>query len=141
LDEVQLCRPRHGSMYPRTQDEAFALRTDDITTEEKVGCKEYPRELIKTRLANRTDDILGAQANTWCAYPRLWKVKDPSASTEKETNRVKDIDGAVAGTGGQGPLLYRVRVQAAMMTPGSATLAPAAAASRKADIQAVKDLP
>ena len=59
LDEVQLCRPRHGSMYPRTQDEAFALRTDDITTEEKVGCKEYPRELIKTRLANRTDDILG----------------------------------------------------------------------------------
>ena len=63
-------------------------------------------------------------------------MKDPSFSAEKETNRVKDIDGAVAGTGGQGPLLYRVRVQAAMNVPG-----PAAAAARKADIQAVKDLP
>lgn len=135
LEEVNPRRPHYGSMYPRAEAENFALKTDDIMTEQ-IFTREYPKELIKTRPANRTDDILGAQSNTWCPYPSLWKSRDPSRTIQKETNRVKDIEGAVAGTGASGPLLYRTRKQAAMNAPSSA-----AAAARAADIQAVKALP
>ena len=128
VDQVNPRRNRYGSMYPRTTENDFALKTDDIMTEQ-VFSREYPKELIKTRPANRTDDILGAQANTWCSYPPLWKSRDPSATLQKETNRVKDIEGAVSGTASAGPLLYRTRKQAAM----NATTA--------ADIAAVKALP
>lgn len=84
-------------------------------------------------------------------------------SAEKLTNRVMDIDGAVAGTGGQGPPLYRTRKQAAAiaatagpraMTTGGMgwpkvstpvptpppTGSAAAAAARAADIAAVQAL-
>ena len=79
----------------------------------------------------------GAQSDTWSNYPKLWKSRDPLNTTEKQTNRVKDIEGAVAGTAGQGPPLYRARKQAAMqLTPSSA-----AAIARAADIRAVQALP
>lgn len=136
LDDVNPRRPRYGSMYTRSPAENYSLRTDDILTE-AVFSREYPKELIKTRPSNRTDDILGAQANTWCAYPRLWKHKDPSNTVEKATNRVMDIEGAVASTAGQGPPLYRTRLQASKVAAASQS----AAASRAADIAAVQALP
>jgi hypothetical protein len=108
---VRTRRPHYGSQFARVTSEDYALRTDDILTE-KVFNREYPKALIKTRGVNRTDDITGAQADTRCAAPKLWRVKDPSQTVEKATNRVIDIDGAVAGTGGQGPPLYRARKQA-----------------------------
>lgn len=164
IDAVRTRRPHYGSQFPRPEWEDFALKTDDILTE-KVFNREYPKVLIKTRTANRVDDITGAQADTRCSAPKLWKVKDPAMSAEKLTNRVMDIDGAVAGTGGQGPPLYRTRKQAALiaatagpraMTSGSmggmgwpkvSTPVPtppatgsAAAAARAADIASVQAL-
>ena len=154
IDAVRTRRPHYGSQFPRTESEDFALKTDDILTE-KVFNREYPKVLIKTRFVNRTDDITGAQADTRCAAPKLWKVKDPAMSAEKLTNRVMDIDGAVAGTGGQGPPLYRTRKQAAAIaaTAGSRAMsasfgstrpltgAPSAAmAARDADIASVHAL-
>ena len=153
IDHVRTHRPHYGSQFPRTEYEDFALKTDDILTE-KVYNREYPKVLIKTRLVNRTDDITGAQADTRCSAPKLWKVKDPAMSAEKLTNRVMDIDGAVAGTGGQGPPLYRTRKQAAAiaatagpraMTASSSMArtfspSPAAAAARAADIASVQAL-
>jgi len=141
IEEVNPKRPHYGSMFTRSPAENFSMRTDDILTE-AVFTREYPKELIKTRVANRTDDILGAQANTWCAYPRLWKHKDPAQTVEKTTNRVIDIDGAVASTAGQGPPLYRRRhqaVEAAKHAP--APRSAAASASRAADIASVQALP
>uniref|UniRef100_A0A7S2CM04 Uncharacterized protein n=1 Tax=Haptolina brevifila TaxID=156173 RepID=A0A7S2CM04_9EUKA len=155
VDDIKLRRPRPGSKFVRAADEEFALRTDDIINEEKVGCKEYPKYRIKTRIANRTDDILGAQANTWCSYPRLWKARDPSELMEKVTNRVTDVEGAVTGTankytpsGGGAPPLYRSRIQAVRTGAPSMPYAhldvPApvpSTAARDADIQAVRALP
>ena len=133
IDKINPRRNRYGSMYPRTAENEFAMKTDDIMTEQ-VFCREYPKELIKTRPANRTDDILGAQAGTWCAYPPLWRSRDPSATLQKQTNLVLDIEGAVAGTAGSGPLLYRTRKQSSLMTAEMK-------ASKAADIAAVKALP
>ena len=57
-------------------------------------------------------------------------------------NRVLDIEGAVAGTAGQGLPLYRMRHQANMIAIAPPrTAAPAAAASTAADIAAVRALP
>ena len=131
VEGVRTRRPHYGSQFPRTEQEAYALRTDDILTE-KVFNREYPKALIKTRTVNRTDDITGAQADTRSSAPKLWKIKDPMLSATKLTNRVIDIDGAVAGTGGQGPLLYRARKQASAIA--------AANAARTADIAAVRAL-
>lgn len=119
IDAVQTHIPRYGSRYPRSEREDFALRTDDITTE-KIFNREYPKVLIKTRASNRTDDILGAQADTRCSAPKLWKIKDPSLTSEKLTNRVIDIEGAMAGTGGAQPPLYRTRKQAAAIAAATA---------------------
>ena len=134
LDDVNPRRPRYGSMYTRSPAENYSLRTDDICARgaggDEIFSREYPKELIKTRPSNRTDDILGAQANTWCSYPRLWKYKDPSNSVEKVTNRVLDIEGAVAGTAGQGPPLYRTRLQASKIS----------ASTRAAEIASVRAL-
>ena len=131
VEGVRTRRPHYGSQFARTEQEAYALRTDDILTE-KVFNREYPKALIKTRTVNRTDDITGAQADTRSSAPKLWKIKDPMLSATKLTNRVIDIDGAVAGTGGQGPLLYRARKQASAIA--------AANAARTADIAAVRAL-
>jgi len=166
IDRVRTRRPHYGSQFTRTAEENFALRTDDILTE-KIFNREYPKALIKTRVANRTDDITGAQADTRCSAPKLWKIKDPMETPQKLTNRVMDIDGAIAGTGGQGAPLYRTRKQAAAIAaaadassmyassmyassmprstmPPPATAAPAAsfmASSRAADIASVRALP
>jgi len=140
VDDVNPRRPRYGSMFTRSPAENYSLRTDDILTEQ-VFSREYPKELIKTRVANRTDDILGAQANTWCAYPRLWKHKDPADTLDKTTNRVMDIEGAVASTAGQGPPLYRRRHQVNMIANyAPAPRTKAAAASHAADVAAVQAL-
>lgn len=140
--------PHHGSMLSRTAEENYNLRTDDILTE-KIFNREYPKALIKTRPSNRIDDITGAQADTRCAAPKLWKIKDPSMVSEKLTNRVMDIEGAIAGTGGQGPLLYRTRKQAAAVSAASSATMRAMTApklsmstmSNAADIAAVRALP
>jgi hypothetical protein len=136
IEDVKLRRNRYGSMYPRAPAEAYALRTDDIVTDAVATSREYPKELIKTRVANRIDDITGAQHDTLSFYPKLWRARDPAAVPEKRTNRVKDIEGAVAGSGGQGLLLYRQRKQAAMATPPPT----ASAAARHADILSVHAL-
>jgi len=138
IDHVNPRRPRYGSMFPRSTNEDFALQTNDIMRE-AVFTREYPKDLIKTRPANRTDDILGAQANTWTAAPRLWKYKDPSQTAEKQTNRVVDIEGAVASTAGQGPPLYRRRHQNNVMAASMART-HTFTASRAADIAAVHAL-
>lgn len=157
VEEVPTRRRRYGSNYPRRPCDAFALRTDDIVTAETISCREYPKELIKTRAANRTDDIEGAQAGTKAIGPKLWRTRDPSHSIEKlMSNHVFDIDGAVAGTAGQGIKCYRARNQAEKVEKASAPLrahlanapsrsthsAPAlkGAAERKADIEAVRGL-
>ena len=96
--------------------------------------------------------MAGAQADTFCLYPRVWRKpgKTPDSLYEKETNRVWDIYGAVSGTAGQGVPMYRARAQAAHETraissaPASkfpkAAAARAAAAETAADIAAVKAL-
>jgi len=152
LDEVELRRKKSGQMFvPRMED--VQLKTEDITKVARIGCREFPKETIKTRIANRTDDIIGAQANTWCAYPRLWKSRDPAESVEKLTNRVQDIEGAVTGTanklqpsGGGGPPLYRSRIQAVKVGAPAMPYAhmvgsSMGSASRAADIQSVRNLP
>ena len=150
VDTVRTRRPHFGSQFTRTPEENYALRTDDILTE-KVFNREYPKALIRTRPSNRIDDIIGAQADTRCPAPKVWKTKDPAACHEKLTNRVMDIEGAVAGTGGQGPPLYRTRKQAAIVAntaprlttaPPMRAPAPApSAAARAADIASVAALP
>ena len=68
---------------------------------------------------------------------------------QKLTNRVMDIEGAVAGTGGMGPPLYRTRKQAAMLATAdfgasmgsSMRASTAAATARAADIASVAALP
>lgn len=149
VDTVRTRRPHPGHMFTRTAEENYALRTDDILTE-KIFNREYPKALIQTRPSNRLDDITGAQADTRCTAPKLWKIKDPSLVGEKLTNRVMDIEGAIAGTGGQGPPLYRTRKQAAAISlAATATqraltapkLAAAPSAARAADIAAVHALP
>jgi len=146
VDDVRTRRAHPGSMFTRTAEENYCLRTDDILTE-KIFNREYPKALIQTRPSNRTEDITGAQSDTRCAAPKLWKIKDPSLCGEKLTNRVLDIEGAIAGTGGQGPPLYRTRKQAAAVSAAAAATAPMramtakATASRNADISSVRNLP
>ena len=141
-EQVATRRPHYGSQFTRTVEENYNLRTDDILTE-KIFNREYPKALIQTRPANRIDDITGAQADTRCAAPKLWKIKDPSLVGEKLTNRVMDIEGAIAGTGGQGPPLYRTRKQAAAVSAAAyatqrAVTAPKLSTATAADIAAVR---
>jgi len=146
VEQVRTRKPHPGSMFVRTAEENYSLRTDDILTE-KIFNREYPKALIKTRPSNRTDDITGAQSDTRCSAPKLWKVKDPLQTAQKMTNRVMDIEGAIAGTGGNGPLLYRTRKQAsaidaaARVAPPPRAAPPTASAARAADVAAVKALP
>eukprot|EP00965_Chrysotila_dentata_P051666 1715340-Pleurochrysis_carterae.AAC.1 len=58
VDQVVTRVPKHGRQYPRTPETAFSLMTKDINTA-SVHKTEYPKHLIKTRQANRTDDIEG----------------------------------------------------------------------------------
>ena len=148
VDEVRTRRAHPGSMFTRTPEENYSLRTDDILTE-KIFNREYPKALIQTRPSNRTDDITGAQSDTRCSAPKLWKIRDPLQNPQKLTNRVMDIEGAVAGTGGMGPPLYRTRKQAAMLATAdfgasmgsSMRASTAAATARAADIASVAALP
>ena len=147
-EQVATRRPHYGSQFTRTVEENYNLRTDDILTE-KIFNREYPKALIQTRPSNRTDDITGAQADTRCSAPKLWKIRDPLQNPQKLTNRVMDIEGAVAGTGGMGPPLYRTRKQAAMLATAdfgasmgsSMRASTAAATARAADIASVAALP
>jgi len=119
IDAVRTRKAHPGSMYVRTAEENYNLRTDDILTE-KIFNREYPKALIKTREINRIHDITGAQADTRCSAPKLWKVRDPLNVPQKLTNRVMDIEGAIAGTGSMGPRLYRTRKQAAAIAVAAA---------------------
>lgn len=153
LDRVNTRRPHYGSQFARSDADNYALRTDDILTE-KTFNREYPKALIQTRPTNRVDDITGAQADTRCSAPKLWKIKDPLMTPQKLTNRVMDIEGAIAGTGGQGPPLYRTRKQAAAISAAASasmrstapmyrSTPPATAsvsAARAADIASVQAL-
>lgn len=100
--------PRYGSRYGRKPEENFTLMCKDVNGE-MVHSAEYPKHLIKTRKTNNTQDIPGAQADTMWVGPAVWRLpgKNPDTCMEKETNKVWDIDGAVAGTGGQGIRMYR----------------------------------
>ena len=166
VDDVNIKVPKHGCRYARSEADNYALRTKDISWSEFHPAGEYPKELIATRPANRTDDIEGAQANTRVSGPRLWSLPghDPADVREKQTNKVWDIDGAVAGTGGQGLPLYRTRKQQAVYSLASSMpprdfmstfnaaaretravqyqgpKAAKAAAARQADIEAVAAL-
>jgi len=146
VDEVVTHMPRYGSRYVRKPHEATALYTKDIAVAEVSMGGQYPKELIKTREANKTSDIHGARADTKPAWPHVWTMpgKTPDAVPEKETNKVWDIYGAVAGTAGQGLPLYRARKQTENEQRMAAS-APSAklrmsASSRNADIAAVAAL-
>ena len=68
--------PKHGQMYPRKPEEDFALVTADVNKGTGRKSTAYPIELIKTREALKTDDILGAQAGTMPTRgPRYWCVR------------------------------------------------------------------
>jgi len=146
VDSVVTHIPRYGSRYVRKPHEDTSLYTKDIAKAEVFMGGMYPKELIKTREANKTADIIGAQANSRPSGPPVWTMagKTPDAVPEKETNKVWDIYGAVAGTAGQGLPLYRARKQTESETRMAAS-APSAkfkamADSRAADIAAVAAL-
>ena len=119
--EVDTKSKKYGSMFPRKDEEAFGLMTQDISA---GFSSSNPKAtyLLSTRTINRTDDITGAQADTKGAGPQIWRKpgKDPATCYEKETNRTWDIDGAVAGTGGQSIRLYRAARQAEAIERGKA---------------------
>lgn len=67
VDHIDPRVPKHGSRYPRKESEQFSLMSKDVTASESgtslsVFSSEYPKELIKTRPTNRTDDIAGEPA-------------------------------------------------------------------------------
>ncbi|KAL3930745.1 MAG: hypothetical protein SGPRY_001409 [Prymnesium sp.] len=146
VEDVITHIPRYGSRYPRKPEEARSLMTKDIMVTDVLKSTKYPKELIKTRESNRTSDIEGAKANSRPAWPRVWTMpgKTPDAVPEKETNKVWDIFGAVAGTAGQGAPIYRARKQQENEVT-MASRAPSArfrqtASDRAADIAAVSAL-
>lgn len=148
VDTITTHVPRYGSRYVRKPHEDTSLMTKDIAKSEYHMGGMYPKELIKTREANRTSDIEGARADTKPLYPRIWTMpgKTPEAVPEKETNKVWDIYGAVAGTAGQGLPLYRSRKQTESETRMAASAPSAqlklrmASSDRAADIAAVAAL-
>ncbi|KAL1522183.1 hypothetical protein AB1Y20_021822 [Prymnesium parvum] len=146
LEDVTIRMPHYGSRYPRQPHEARGLMTRDIATAEVHMGTMYPKELIKTRETNRTSDIEGAKADTKPAWPRVWTMpgKTPDAVPEKETNKVWDIYGAVAGTAGRGAPVYRARKfyenEARMALSAPSMRFRQSAADRAADIAAVAAL-
>ena len=151
VEHIDLRVPKYGSRYPRKESEQFSLMSKDVTASEagtslSVFSSEYPKELIKTRPTNRTDDIPGAQADTRCFGPLLWLQpgKAPANVPQKSTNRVHDMEGSAPGAGGRGGCavrLYRKQKQVeAMKRSGVIPATKAAAAERAADIAAVKAL-
>lgn len=143
VEHVEGRVPKYGRRYTRSPDQNFSLMSKDINGE-NVHQAEYPKHLIKTRQTNRTDDILGAQANTIGFGPKIWTQpgRDPAKAPEKITNRVWDIDGTAPGTGGclafAAPRIYRTQKQTQLATSSSA--AHSKSAERQADIDAVRAL-
>ena len=62
VDRVITHVPRYGSRYVRKPLEDTSLLTSDIATAETNMGGMYQKDLIKTRTANMTSDIIGAQA-------------------------------------------------------------------------------
>ncbi len=130
VEDVPTRRRKYGSHFPRAANEAYGLRTDDISTGESIFSREYPKELIKTRPANRTDDIDGAQAGTRAVGPKVWRSRDPHNTVEKlMSHSVFDIEGAVTGTAGHGIKVYRARKQQAAVERGIALVGQRAASA------------
>jgi len=146
VDDIITHVPRYGSRFVRKPHEDTSLMTKDVAISEVHMGGQYPKELIKTRMANKTSDITGAKADTKPAWPRVWTMpgKTPDAVPEKETNKVWDIYGAVAGTAGQGLPLYRSRKQTEnevrMAASAPSTKLRLAGSSRAAEIAAVHAL-
>jgi len=95
--------PAPGHAYSRKDGENYSLRTDDIDRcfadafHHKYGA-------YATRPSNRIDDIFGAQHDTKCREPQVWRSSGPYVDpgnrhfpehlATKRTNRVDDIEGA-----------------------------------------------
>ena len=112
VDQVVTRVPKYGHRYGRKPEENYNLMVKDVNGDNvKQSC--YPNWLLKTRKTNNTQDITGAQADTMWVGPAVWRLpgKNMDACIDKETNRVWDIDGAVAGTGGAGIKMYRAQKQ------------------------------
>lgn len=95
--------PVPGRAYPRAPGEFYALRTDDI---DKCFADAFHKKygMFATRETNRVDDIFGAQHDTKCNPPPVWRASGPYVDPgnrhypdkmpSKRTNRVDDIEGA-----------------------------------------------
>lgn len=97
--------PTYGRQYVRAEGENFSLRTDDI---DRCLADAFYRKYgaFVTRPTNRVDDIFGAQHDTKCREPQVWRASGPyvdpgrrhypEALPTKRVNRVDDIEGAQA---------------------------------------------
>jgi len=98
----------HGHRYPRAHGENFSLRTDDI---DRCFADAYAKKYgaFAVRTSNRVEDIFGAQHDTVCREPQVWRASGPFVDPgnrhvpetllSKRTNRVDDIAGAQAAKG------------------------------------------
>lgn len=96
-----------GRRFVRAADEDASLRTRDI---ERCFANAYYQKYRQRakREPLRVDDILGAQRNTICREPQVWRHNGPhvdpgvrhypEALPTKRTNRVDDIAGAQAAS-------------------------------------------
>ncbi|KAJ1625046.1 hypothetical protein T492DRAFT_1042666 [Pavlovales sp. CCMP2436] len=92
-----------GRRYMRTDAEKFSMRTDDI---DRCFADAFSKKYgaFATRPSNFAADIFGAQHDTRCREPQVWRASGPyidpgtrrfpDALHSKQTNRIDDIQGA-----------------------------------------------